>query len=153
MTPRFRALTPDDVDHLVELMRCLYENDGMPFHEARARAGLAAIAAGDWQPGRVWLIEADGSVAGYVVLTFAFSLEFGGWHGFIDELFVREPFRGLGLGSRAIELAASTCRVLGMHALLLEADLTNDRATRLYRRVGFREHRRRLMCRELDGPA
>ena len=30
-------------------------------------------------------------------------------------------------------------------ALMLEADLHNERATDLYRRRGFKEHRRRLM--------
>ena len=87
--------------------------------------------------------------AGYLALTFSFSFEFGGWCGFVDELYLREGFRNRGWGSQAIELAASTCRDLGMTALLLEADLHNDKATALYRRRGFVEHRRRLMRRHL----
>jgi ribosomal protein S18 acetylase RimI-like enzyme len=135
------------------MMRELFEGDGATFNERQARAGLASIVATDprgFTPGRVWLIEGEGRVAGYLVLTFAFSLEFGGWHGFIDELFLRDGYRGRGWGTRAIELAATTCRDLGMHALLLEADLRNARATSLYERRGFREHRRRLMRLELS---
>jgi ribosomal protein S18 acetylase RimI-like enzyme len=98
---------------------------------------------------RVWLILDESETAGYIALTFAFSFEFGGWYGFIDELYLREPFRRRGWGTQAVELAASTCRELGMRALLLEADVGNQAATRLYRRLGFIEHRRRLMRRTL----
>src|SRR5262249_62154699 len=38
--------------------------------------------------GRVWLVEAAGSAVGYIVLTFGFSLEYGGRGGFVDGVFV-----------------------------------------------------------------
>ena len=148
--PQFRPFTAADIDPVVEMMRALFTSDNAPFDEAAARRGLAYAASptGD-AAARVWLIEDDGETAGYLALTFSFSFEFGGWCGFIDELYLRDGFRSRGWGSLAIELAASTCRELGMTALLLEADLHNEKATALYRRRGFVEHRRRLMRRHL----
>jgi ribosomal protein S18 acetylase RimI-like enzyme len=149
--PRFRPFNATDVEALVEMMRALFTSDNAPFDEAAARRGLAyALSQTGDTAARIWLIEDDGETAGYLALTFSFSFEFGGWCGFVDELYLREGFRNRGWGSQAIELAASTCRDLGMTALLLEADLHNDKATALYRRRGFVEHRRRLMRRHLS---
>jgi ribosomal protein S18 acetylase RimI-like enzyme len=137
-----------DLEDVLSMMRALFEGDGMPFDDRAARHGFATLrttAAGQHPPARVWVIESAGASAGYIALTSAFSFEFGGWHAFVDELFIREPFRNRGWGTRALEFAVQTCRELGWAALLLEVDLTNEHALRLYRRIGFREHRRRLM--------
>jgi hypothetical protein len=40
--------------------------------------------------GQVWVLVRDHQPAGYMVITFGYSLEFGGRDAFIDELFV-EP--------------------------------------------------------------
>jgi len=143
----FRPAMSADTDRLIEMMRDLWNHDAVAFNEAASRRGLDVIFRGDASPpaGRIWIIEHDASPVGYLVLTFAFSLEFGGWHAFVDELYIRDGFRSRGWGSQALDLAVATCRELGMSALLLEADLRNDRATALYRRRGFHEHRRRLM--------
>ena len=153
--PTFRSFMPTDTDELIGMMRELSSSDHGQFDEAMATKGIRAIAAsppGVTPPGRIWMIESNGQSAGYIVLTFAFSIEFGGWYAFVDEVFLREAFRGRGWGTRAIELAASTCVGLGLHALLLEVDVANDHALGVYRRCGFHEHRRRLMQRMLSAP-
>lgn len=129
------------------MMRALWAHDSVPFDEPAARRGLDALfrRKDGRDAGRIWILQWQGSSVGYLVLTFAFSLEFGGWHAFIDELYVREGFRSRGWGSQAVDLAVATCQELGLSALMLEADLQNERATELYRRRGFKEHRRRLM--------
>jgi ribosomal protein S18 acetylase RimI-like enzyme len=149
----FRPATAADTDRLLEMMRLLWNYDAVDFNEAQSRRGLDVLfrADGGRQGGRIWMIEWEGADVGYLVLTFAFSLEFGGWHAFVDELYVRDGFRSRGWGSQALDLAAATCRELGMSALLLEADLRNHRATELYKRRGFREHHRRLMRLDLLG--
>jgi len=84
-----------------------------------------------------------------MILTFGFSIEYGGRHGFIDELFVRREFRGSGFGTLAIEHATSVCRSLGMKTILLEVAFEECAAHELYYRIGFREHGRRLMSRAI----
>jgi ribosomal protein S18 acetylase RimI-like enzyme len=90
-----------------------------------------------------------GSVVGFVVLTFSYSLEFHGRDAFVDELYVRPSHRRRGLGAAALRLSEAACREHGVHALHLEVDGANDPARALYRRWGFDEHARHLMTKWL----
>lgn len=142
----FAEAGPADTDLLVPLVREFYAYGRMEFDEGVARRALDELL-GDERLGRVHLIREGAAVVGYVVLTFGFSLEFGGRDAFVDELFVREGWRGRGAGRRALELAAEVCRAEGIGALHLEVDHVNDTAHALYRKAGFREHDRHLMTR------
>ena len=144
----FRNATPADLDELVEMMRQLYQHDGVPFDEPRQRVrSLELIAASEWA--QLLLIEVNDVTAGYCVLTYGFSLEYHGRHGFIDELFVRDTFRGRGIGASAIAHVSGLCRSVGMRVILLEVDHSNLRANGLYERIGFREHGRKLLSKTI----
>jgi len=148
MTPTFRAAEPRDADALISMMRGLYERDEPPFDEGHARAALAELLDNDAY-GLAYLILLGGEVAGYVVLAFGFSLEFGGRDAFVDEVYVKEEFRGRGAGSAALRFAEEVCRGRGVRALHLEVERANPRAEALYRRAGFAAHDSRLMTRRL----
>lgn len=141
-----RDAVESDLAVLIEMMRGLYAHDSVPFHEERSRCAMLELMSARAY-GRVSLIECEDEVAGYIVLTYGFSIEYGGRHGFIDELFVADEYRGRGLGTLAIEHATEDCRSLGMKMILLEVAFENERAHALYGRLGFREHGRRLMSR------
>jgi ribosomal protein S18 acetylase RimI-like enzyme len=83
------------------------------------------------------------------VLTFGFSVEFGGRTGFIDELFVDVAHRRRGVGKTALRLATEQAASLGARVLFLEATPTNEAADRLYRGAGFGERDYRLMWKPL----
>ena len=85
--------------------------------------------------------------AGYLILTFGFSLEYGGRDAFIDEFFIATPHRGRGLGKAALEEVARLAPGLGVHAIHLEVADNNHGAESLYSRQGFYRHNRRLMTR------
>jgi ribosomal protein S18 acetylase RimI-like enzyme len=97
--------------------------------------------------GRAVLIEVEGAVAGYLVVCFGWSLEFHGRDAFVDELYVRSRFRGQGIGTRALEVAAEVCRTSGVRALHLEVERSNTRAQSVYRRTGFADREHYLMTR------
>ncbi len=87
---------------------------------------------------------------GYLVLTIGYSLERGGRDAFIDELYVRPQWRGLGLGTLAVATAEVAARRLGVRAVHLEVDTTNERARRLYERIGFAVRQRyHLMTKKI----
>ena len=149
MKPVFTLATQSDTDELVELMRKFYAFDRIAFDEGAARAALGQML-GDSRFGVVHLIRVDAEeAAGYLVVTFGFSLEFHGRDAFIDELYLRETFRGRGIGKASVEFAAGVCRAQGIAALHLEAERGNTRALGLYRRAGFREHDRYLLTKWL----
>jgi ribosomal protein S18 acetylase RimI-like enzyme len=87
-----------------------------------------------------------------MIVTFGYSIEFGGRDAFLDELFISPDARGRGLGTRALEVAAQACREAGILAVRLEVDRGNTGAQRLYRAHGFVDHDRYLMTRWLSRP-
>lgn len=138
-----------DADLLVELMRALYECEHILFDERDARAALLQLIS-DERLGRVYLIRSGAEAVGYLVLTFGFSLEFRGRDAFVDELFLREEFRGRGAGKRALAFAEEQCRAAGVRALHLEVERANTGAQGLYCRAGFKDHDRYLMTKWIE---
>jgi ribosomal protein S18 acetylase RimI-like enzyme len=148
MKPVFTPASDSDADELVELMREFYAFEHIAFDERAARGALRQILS-DGKLGVVHLIRVGTEAAGYLVITFGFSLEFHGRDAFIDELFLRESFRGRGLGRASVEFAAEVCRAKGIAALHLEVERANTRAQALYRQSGFRDHDRYLLTKWL----
>ena len=148
MNITFKPAAQRDADLLVGFMRGLYAHDQIAFDEQVARTGLAQLLA-DESLGRVWLIEANGEAAGYVVLTYGFSLEYHGRDAFIDEFFIAAEWRGRGVGLRALEFVAAFCRDEGIAAVHLAVDHANARAQAVYQRFGFEAHERYIMTKWL----
>lgn len=145
----FRPAAESDLGVLLELMRALYDEDGStPLREDAAETALRGLLAAP-DRGLVWVIEQAGEAAGYLVLTWGYSLEFYGRDAFIDELYVAPSYRGAGLGRQAVEWAEDACRAHGAGAVHLEVEIDNERAHALYRRSGFAERGLRLMTKRL----
>lgn len=148
MEPSFRLAEPSDADTLVAMMRDFNAHERIAFDESEVRAALAQLLAHD-SYGLVGLLLLGEEVAGYVVLVFGFSIEFRGRDAFIDELFVKDEFRGRGLGSAALRHAEGLCRERGIRALHLEVERRNTVAQSVYRRAGFADHDRYLLTKWL----
>lgn len=140
------AATVADEAVLTALMREFYAHEGLDFERSRAGEAFRALVA-DPALGRVWLFRVGEDVVGYAAVTVCYSLEFAGRYALVDELYVREGWRGRGIGARALELAAEACRELGVAAVRLEVDTWNTRAMALYRRLGFELQERYMMSR------
>jgi GNAT superfamily N-acetyltransferase len=132
----FLPLSASHLDCVIAMMAQLYAHGVGEFDSGRARRATERLLA-EPEFGGVWMIVAGGQPVGYVALVLGFSLEFGGRFGLLDELFVAETWRGLGLGRQALEFAAAQCRARQWSALRLEVARKNERAQALYRRSGF----------------
>lgn len=139
-------VTLDDEAALEELMREFYAHEGLDYERARSREAVRTLLA-DPALGRIWLFRVGDDVVGYTAVTVCYSLEFAGRYALLDELYVREGWRGRGIGARALERVADACRELGVAAVRLEVDTWNDRAMALYRRLGFELQERYMMSR------
>ena len=146
MEPSFRVAEASDADTLVEMMRDFNAHERIAFDEPEVRHVLAQLFAND-SYGLACLILLGGEVAGYVVIAFGFSVEFRGRDAFIDELFVKDDFRGRGAGAAAIRFAEGLCHERGVRALHLEVERSNTGAQSVYRRAGFRDHDRYLLTK------
>ena len=131
------------------MMEKLYLHDSHPFNiqEAR-RATLALLETPVF--GSIWLLKVGEEAVGYMVLTFGFSLEFGGRDALLDELFIAETYRGSGLGKQALSFVFDHCRKHGIRALHLEVLMGNDTAAAIYARSGFQKDDRHLMTKWLS---
>ena len=141
----------DDVPHLVALMVDFYSESDYALDPAAAARAFERLLANE-ELGRVWLADADGETAGYVVLTLGYSMEYGGRDAFVDDLYVRPDHRRTGVGKALLAELLRECETLGVHALHLEVDRDNAPAQALYAAQGFRDNHRQLLTLRLEDP-
>lgn len=146
-----RAARIEDVPALVTLMAEFYLEGGYRLpHDAATKAFMALL--GDTSRGRIFLIETASGPVGYMVLTFGFSMEYGGLRGFVDDFFVRPALRGRGIGAAALREVERTCRDLGVRALLAETGAEDHPARGVYARAGLAETGRVVLALPLAPP-
>ena len=80
------------------------------------------------------LFEVDGEAAGYAILSRSFSPESGSPICWIEELYIREAYRGHGLGTKFLTYVREE---FPSARLRLEVEPENTGAAALYRRLGF----------------
>ena len=146
-----RKASSDDVQRLVALMTEFYAEAAYPLNHERAAEAFVALLA-DNRLGQVWFIQADDHDVGHVVVTFCYSMEYGGLIAFVDDLFIQKAFRRAGLGTAALAEVRVFCAKLGVRAIQVETGRDNAPALALYRRVGFVDTDRLLLSLPLADP-
>ena len=136
MTRLLHAAGPDDLDALLPLVRAFHDQGGIRMDDDRRRAALAPLLA-DPGLGRVYLIGPRRAPAGYMAVTFGWSIELGGRDAFIDEFYIRPAVRGRGMGSQALISLPELLAGDAVQALHLEIGNDNAAAEALYTRLGF----------------
>lgn len=149
MTNSAKPATSGDIGVLIDLMTEFYEESGYGLNRGLSRRAFGELMQ-DPSLGRVWLLQHKGQVAGYIVLTVGFSMEYGGRDAFVDDLFVRSKFRGLGLGRCGLDALLAECRARGVRAVHLEVGRSNEPAKKLYAKYGFQYNDRQLLTRRLE---
>lgn len=139
--------TVQDQEQLARLMQEYYALDGLVYNAQVAQAVVQLIQSPQY--GQIWLVQLSQAIIGYCVLTWWFSLEFQGKSAFLDEIYLREGFRGQGLGSQIISQLADYCRQRNICALRLEVEHENQGAYHMYQGQGFVAHPRYLMSKWL----
>lgn len=148
MNLNFFAAGIDDIETIMDMQRDFYAIDAYAFDKEAAKEALE-IFINDARYGKLWLIMADGKLAGYVVLTLGYSFEFKGRDAFLDELYVLPEFRGNGIGSKTVEFVAEKAKEMEIKAIHLEVEMHNEAGKALYRNFHFQDHNRILMTRWL----
>jgi len=135
---RWRAADPGDSRVIVEMSLALYTEDPglVTVSAAQVAETLAVFQREPWR-GLAVVLEVAGVIQGYALLVPFYSNEVGGTVCEVDELFVTPPSRGHGLGS-ALFSALDEGRFGSFAAIALGVTPDNDRAKRLYERLGFR---------------
>jgi GNAT superfamily N-acetyltransferase len=136
---------------LVEMMAEFYAEASYPLNRRRAHAAFDELLQNPAY-GRVWILHESGRDVGYVVLTLAYSMEYGGLSAFIDDFYVRATERGRGLGQEALAEVRRVAAEMGVRAIHLEVGRENDAAQAVYRKTGFVGNDRQLLTLQLSDP-
>lgn len=139
----------EEIDDLLDLMSDFYAESDYDLNRELSRRALDDLIANS-SLGKVWLMRHGGRIAGYIVLTVCFSMEYGGLSGYVDDLFVRPEFRRQGLGRLAMGALLSECHQRNVRAIHVEVDRNNQCAKNLYGKFGFREDDRELLTCKLN---
>lgn len=127
---------PDHLDRVTALVAAFHTEAGIKSNDEQRHAGVAPLLDGV-PHGCVYLIGPPRAPIGYIVITFGWSVEFGGLDAIIDELYIRPGVRGRGIASEALIAVPRALAGGGLRAIHLEVDKTNAKALKLYQRAGF----------------
>ena len=131
----FRRITQADREEFLVMSREFYASDAVisnipeEYHQKTfdelMRSDIYLVC---------YIFEVDGNTAGYALLNRCFNHEAGGEVIWIEELYVRSPYRSRGVGGNFLEwIAANT----DASRLRLETEPDNLRAKALYKKHGF----------------
>ncbi|MEP4430816.1 MAG: GNAT family N-acetyltransferase [Hyphomicrobiales bacterium] len=137
MSASINLAKPEDLDKLDALVAAFHDENGIKLSLEKRRAGLGPLLEGI-PHGCAYLIGPPRAPIACVIVTFGWSIEFGGLDGFIDELYVRPGVRGRGVAGEVLLTLPRTLASAGMKAIHLEVDTSNQTAQRLYARAGFK---------------
>ena len=85
MTAALRLARPDDLDRLMTLVSAFHAEEGIEQDADQLREALLPLLEGI-PHGCIYLIGPGRAPLGYIILTFGWSVEFGGMDGFVDEI-------------------------------------------------------------------
>ncbi len=149
MSAALHLAKPEHIEQVDALIATFHGEEGITLDAAKRRAAIAPLLDGI-PHGAIYLIGPPRAPIGYVIVTFGWSVEFGGMDGFIDEIYVRPGVRGRGIANEVLLTLPRSLAEAGMKAIHLEVDTENQSARRLYKRAGFSlRERYALMTRKL----
>jgi ribosomal protein S18 acetylase RimI-like enzyme len=128
--------TPEDLPKLLPLVAAFHDHQGFQTSPEHQHDAILPLLQGS-PHGAVWLIGPRRAPVGYVVVSFGWSVEYGGMDAIIDEIYVRNAVRKRGMGSEALNGLAKALKDGGIRALHLETDLDNETLKRFYQRAKF----------------
>ncbi|ADW19192.1 Acetyltransferase, GNAT family [Desulfobulbus propionicus DSM 2032] len=145
-----RTARPQDLEHLVELLRLLFAiEEDFNVNADKQRQGLALVL--DDERSRVLVAEVHGKVVGMCTGQLVISTAEGGPAVLVEDVVVDPGHRGQGIGRALLDALATWARNQGASRMQLLADTNNRPALVFYDRRGWQ--RTALIClrRHLSG--
>lgn len=135
MQTTIRPMEKRDKSHVIEMMRIFYaspavlSNGSEEIFEADVDACI-----GDCPYLEGYIFHNGGNIQGYAMVARSFSTEFGRPCIWIEDLYVKDDFRGSGIGSRFLKYMEEK---YPNSVLRLEVEAENARAVNVYRKCGY----------------
>ena len=146
MEINFKPVELKDIEILLELMSEFYLHEKLNFNKDTLKPSLDKLI-NDEKIGEIRRITSGEDTVGYFILTFIYSLEYGGKNALLDEFYIRENFRGKGIGKLTLSFIDEFCKEKNIQAIHLQVKKFNPMARKLYASVGFIEVDRTFMTK------
>lgn len=134
----------EDLPRLAPLVAAFHTEMGIEQTDEGRAAALTPLLEGS-PYGVAYLIGPSRAPIGYIVVTFGWSVEFGGMDGFIDEIYIRPGVRGRGVATEVLIALPRALSDAGLRALHLEVDQNDEATQRLYAKAGFQARPRFML--------
>lgn len=144
MSAALTLASSEHLDKLDALVAAFHAEQGITLRDDKRRDGLRPLLEGI-PHGVAYLIGPPRAPIGYVIVTFGWSVEFGGLDGFIDEIFVRPGVRGRGIATETLQALPQALAHAGLKAIHLEVDRSDEKTQSLYQRAGFTSRARYML--------
>lgn len=148
---QFRTFIESDLSELKPMIMALYaeDADGEPMSSEKIQRTVQELMSHP-NKGQIIVFCMDDAVVGYAILLYVWSNEYGGNLVTVDELYVKRPWRGQGIGTAFLRSIGPSDGVL-VKGVRLEVTPTNERALAYYLRQGFEPVANRHLLKKL-GP-
>lgn len=130
-----RLMNRQDKPVVLEMMRVFYASDAV-LSNGSEEIFVSDIenCVNDSPYLEGYILEDAGEIQGYAMIAKSFSTEFGKRCIWIEDLYVKEPYQGMGLGSGFLRFIVD--KYPGC-LFRLEAEKENARAIKVYEKCGF----------------
>ncbi len=135
MNTNIRLMTAKDKDIVIEMMRVFYASPAVLSNGSEEIfQNDVEYCVNDSPYLEGYIFENEDEIQGYAMIAKSFSTEFGKPCIWIEDLYIKENFRGLGIGSLFFEyIEAKYTDVV----FRLEAEEDNERAVHVYQKCGY----------------
>ncbi len=160
-TVRFRYARRDDVERIIDMaadaitLSIPKRKEWLKEYTRKMRRREFESLKLNWysysQNLKLILAELNNNVIGYLVLMLGVKGSATGYpHAWVSDLFVSERYRRKGIGKRLMEIAEEIARRAGYDYIGLTVTTENERAIKLYSKLGYIEERK-IMVKDLRG--
>lgn len=144
----FKSLEVSQIEIIISMMKDFYSIDNYPI-DIKVSKKLFQEFISDEKLGKAWVIYSNDVIVGYVILTYIFSFEYKGKIAFLDELYIKENYRGKGIGKQTVDFIKEKASNQNTKLIFLEVENHNQNAQNLYLAKGFEIHNRKLLKQKL----
>ncbi len=145
----FQSLELTQIETITQMMQDFYAIDNYPIDIEVSKKLFQEFISNE-NLGKAFLIchSDEGRISeiiGYVILTCIFSFEYKGRIAFLDELYIKENFRGKGIGKQTLDFIKNHVVNQNIKLIYLEVENHNQNAQKLYLANDFEVHNRKLL--------
>lgn len=149
MNINFNIATKENIPEILNMMQDFYSIDNYEFNSEIGKENLLKFINNN-ELGKLWLIELEEIIVGYVVLTYGFSFEYQGRDAFIDELYLKAEYRNQGIGKATLIFLKQQAIKSEINAIHLEVEKHNKKGSELYKKNGYKVSNRILMTNRIE---